>query len=189
MKKSRRGKARTLLPIRRRMGSMRLIAHPPQRCDNNDVRVPRACRSRAIPRSALPGVANGDAAFAKAGQTSMTAVSLIRFECGARREVQHPRTQRVKIATERIDIEERHRSAGDTKVMQGVRRMRTLRTSVCPVGGGRIVGNLQLAVEATASTAVALRCGVQSPAPARDKAPAPPSLSILHSQPCWVASF
>src|SRR5882672_2572393 len=144
MKKSRRGKARTLSQFRQRMRSMRLIAHLPQRCDDTNVRV----RARADPEQfseRLPPVANGNAAFAKAGQNLDYGGLVDQAEPGAMREVQHPRAQRGKIAAERIDIEERHRSAGDTKVMQGVRRNEdTARATVCRIGGGRIVGNLQL---------------------------------------------
>src|SRR5712691_9047159 len=114
MKKSRRGKPRTRSQFRQRMRSMRFIAHLPQRCDNTNVRV----RARADPEQfseRLPGVANGDAAFTKAGQNLDDGSLIDQVECGARREVQYPRAQRVKIATERIDIEERHRSAADTK--------------------------------------------------------------------------
>ena len=65
---------------------------------------------------------NGNTAFRKSGQDLDDRSLPDQVECGARRDVLHPRIERGKIATERIDIEERHPPARNAKVVQGVGR-------------------------------------------------------------------
>ena len=79
----------------------------------------------------------------------------------ARTDLDHPLAQRGKIATERIDIEKSHAAAIDAQVMQAVRRDQN---AARLAKGGRaspgIVGDADRPSSDTASTPVALRCGV-----------------------------
>ena len=100
-------------------------------------------------------------AFGQAGHDFDHAGLFPQVEGGARRCLRHPRDQRLEVAPQRIDIEERHPAPLDTQMVQAVGQdqhaagctiMRLLFAGSSATSSG--------ASRPTARTAVAFRCGV-----------------------------